>query len=130
MACRPKPRITTDNALLEGDVIFAGLDLLHEVGPLQSRISGCINTCGHHHARHTRILGLDRAGRESGQTASTGQRAESGFTCGEVAPVIERLIGARLEMREDEPFPEVCRSLGQIALKAALYPPEVRSDAA
>ena len=39
---------------------FADLDKQHEIGELKIKISGCINACGHHHAGHIGILGVDK----------------------------------------------------------------------
>ncbi len=38
-----------------------------ELGQLKLKISGCINACGHHHAGHIGILGVDRKGTENYQ---------------------------------------------------------------
>ena len=35
-----------------------------EVGQLKIKISGCINACGHHHAGHIGILGVDKDGKD------------------------------------------------------------------
>src|SRR6185295_1279469 len=43
---------------------FADLDRQHEIGELKIKISGCINACGHHHAGHIGILGVDKKGVE------------------------------------------------------------------
>ena len=120
---------------------FADLDRQHEIGPLKIKISGCINACGHHHVGHIGILGLDRAGVENYQitlggdgteTAAIGERAGPGFAYDEIVPAIERLIEAYLAVRADEgeTFLAAYRRLGPAPFKAALYPPEVRSDAA
>jgi sulfite reductase beta subunit-like hemoprotein len=37
------------------------------VGELKLKISGCINACGHHHAGHIGILGVDKKGVENYQ---------------------------------------------------------------
>jgi sulfite reductase (NADPH) hemoprotein beta-component len=37
------------------------------LGELKLKISGCINACGHHHAGHIGILGVDRKGTENYQ---------------------------------------------------------------
>src|SRR5690606_25289687 len=34
---------------------FDDLDFLHEIGELDLNISGCINSCGHHHVGHIGI---------------------------------------------------------------------------
>ena len=43
---------------------FADLGRQRELGELKLKISGCINACGHHHAGHIGILGVDRKGVE------------------------------------------------------------------
>src|SRR4029077_19995353 len=43
---------------------FADLDKQHEIAELKIKISGCINACGHHHAGHIGILGVDKKGVE------------------------------------------------------------------
>jgi sulfite reductase (NADPH) hemoprotein beta-component len=42
---------------------FADLDELHDLGEIDLHISGCINSCGHHHSGHIGILGVDKDGR-------------------------------------------------------------------
>ena len=109
------------------------LKIEHEVGPLQIKISGCINACGHHHVGHIGILGLDRAGVETYQitlggdateTAAIGERTGPGFSADEIVPAIERLILGYLELRESpaETFVQTVRRLGLGPYKARLYP--------
>ncbi|PRY26460.1 sulfite reductase (NADPH) hemoprotein beta-component [Aliiruegeria haliotis] len=117
------------------------LRIEHEVGPLQIKISGCINACGHHHVGHIGILGLDRGGVETYQitlggdateTAEIGQRTGPGFSYEEIVPAIERLMLAYLEHRadENETFLEAYRRLGAAPFKEALYGPEKTRHAA
>ena len=120
---------------------FADLDAQRDIGPLKIKVSGCINACGHHHVGHIGILGLDRAGVENYQitlggdaaeAAAIGERAGPGFAYDEIVPAVERLIEAYLDHRLEpgESFLEAYRRLGAAPFKAALYPPEERSDAA
>jgi sulfite reductase beta subunit-like hemoprotein len=37
---------------------------LHDLGEIDLHISGCINSCGHHHSGHIGILGVDKDGKE------------------------------------------------------------------
>ena len=117
------------------------LRIEHEVGPLQIKISGCINACGHHHVGHIGILGLDRGGVETYQitlggdateTATIGERTGPGFSYDEIVPAIERLMLAYLENREDESeaFLDAYRRLGSAPFKEALYGPEKQKRAA
>ena len=46
------------------------------VGELKLKISGCINACGHHHAGHIGILGVDKKGTENYQLSLGGSEAE------------------------------------------------------
>ncbi|MGB5865076.1 MAG: nitrite/sulfite reductase [Sulfitobacter sp.] len=121
-------------------VRFDELKLEHDVGPLKIKISGCINACGHHHVGHIGILGLDRAGVESYQItlggdgtedAAIGERAGPGFSAEEIAPAIERIVGAYLDLRTEraETFLDAYRRLGLAPFKAALYP-EAKANAA
>ena len=43
---------------------FDDLDYLHDIGELDLNISGCMNSCGHHHVGHIGILGVDKNGSE------------------------------------------------------------------
>ena len=119
---------------------FDELRLERRIGPLQIKISGCINACGHHHVAHIGILGLDRAGTENYQvtlggdateTAAIGKRAGPGFSSEELIPAIERLLDAYLSVRlsDDETFLQCYRRLGEKPFKAALYPDSVRKAA-
>ena len=51
---------------------FADLGRQRELGELKLKISGCINACGHHHAGHIGILGVDRKGEENYQLSFGG----------------------------------------------------------
>ncbi|HSW15676.1 MAG TPA: nitrite/sulfite reductase, partial [Ramlibacter sp.] len=43
---------------------YQDLDELHDIGEIDLHISGCINSCGHHHSGHIGILGVDKDGKE------------------------------------------------------------------
>jgi sulfite reductase (NADPH) hemoprotein beta-component len=43
---------------------FADLDAVYELGPIDLHISGCMNSCGHHHTGHIGVLGVDKDGKE------------------------------------------------------------------
>lgn len=120
---------------------FEALKIEHDVGPLQIKISGCINACGHHHVGHIGILGLDRAGVENYQitlggdateTANIGERAGPGFSADQIVPAIERLVLGYLELRQapEESFLQTYRRLGMAPFKALLYPAEETANAA
>ena len=41
---------------------YRDLDELFDLGPIDLHMSGCINSCGHHHSGHIGILGVDKDG--------------------------------------------------------------------
>jgi hypothetical protein len=43
---------------------YQDLDELFDLGPIDLHMSGCINSCGHHHSGHIGILGVDKDGKE------------------------------------------------------------------
>src|SRR3546814_13977890 len=55
---------------------FAEMERQLDLGELKIKISGCINACGHHHAGHIGILGVDRKGTENYQILPGGSDAE------------------------------------------------------
>ncbi|MDE2227460.1 MAG: nitrite/sulfite reductase [Alphaproteobacteria bacterium] len=101
------------------------------IGPLQIKISGCINACGHHHVGHIGILGLEKNGAESYQITvggSDGEQAALGGIIGpavaahEITATVDRLIDAYLRLRRDgEQFPDTYRRVGLAPFKEALY---------
>ncbi|ODV42123.1 sulfite reductase [Cupriavidus sp. UYMMa02A] len=113
---------------------FDDLDYLYEIGELDLNISGCINSCGHHHVGHIGILGVDKAGEEWYQVTVGGrQGGPSGAAIGriigpsfardEVPDVIEQLIKSYLAMRDSEAerFIDVVERTGIEPFKAAVY---------
>ncbi|HYL32424.1 MAG TPA: nitrite/sulfite reductase [Stellaceae bacterium] len=101
-----------------------------EIGPLQIKISGCINACGHHHVGHIGILGLEKNGAESYQITVGGSDAAQAALGGIVGPAVaaheviatvDRLIDAYLRLRHDgEQFPDTYRRVGLARFKEAL----------
>ncbi|MDE2166003.1 MAG: nitrite/sulfite reductase [Alphaproteobacteria bacterium] len=101
------------------------------IGPLQIKISGCINACGHHHVGHIGILGLEKNGAESYQITVGGSdsaRAALGGIVGpavaadEVTATVDRLVDTYLRLRRDgERFPDTYRRVGLAPFKEALY---------
>ncbi len=111
---------------------FADAFRQEDIGALKIKISGCINACGHHHAGHIGILGLERKGEEfyqitlggSGdERASIGQIIGKGFSTAEVVDAVETLVDTYIAKREsaNEPFLETYRRLGPAPFKEALY---------
>ncbi len=111
---------------------FADLDRQHTVGPLQIKISGCINACGHHHAGHIGILGVDKAGVEfyqitlggaGDEKASVGTLLGPGFPGDQITDAVERVVNTYLELRSSptETFIEAYRRVGAAPFKESLY---------
>jgi sulfite reductase (NADPH) hemoprotein beta-component len=86
---------------------FDDLDELHDIGDIDLHISGCINSCGHHHSGHIGILGVDKDGKEWYQVslggmdgsalsggAAAGKVIGPSFAADEVPDVIEAVIDA------------------------------------
>ena len=110
---------------------FADLGRQRELGELKLKISGCINACGHHHAGHIGILGVDRKGTENYQLLLGGSGAEDaslakitgpGFTEDGVIDAIETVTDLYLAQREDgERFIDTYRRVGMEKFKEAIY---------
>ena len=111
---------------------FDSLDYLHDIGELVLNISGCMNSCGHHHVGNIGILGVDKNGEEWYQITIGGQqglRAEIGKVIGksfprdEVPEVIEKLVNVYIRQREssDETFAQVVSRIGLSPFKAEVY---------
>ncbi|MFZ5726734.1 MAG: nitrite/sulfite reductase [Pseudomonadota bacterium] len=110
---------------------FADLDRQKELGELKLKISGCINACGHHHAGHIGILGVDRKGTENYQLLLGGSGAEDvslgtitgpGFDEDGIVDAIERVTDKYLaERTEGERFVDTYRRVGMAPFKEAIY---------
>ena len=110
---------------------FEDLDRQHQIGELKIKISGCINACGHHHAGHIGILGVDKKGVEFYQLLLGGSGAEDasigtimgpGFTEHEITGAVERVVEVYLAQRKDgERFLDTYRRIGMEKFKAAAY---------
>ncbi|NLG90429.1 MAG: nitrite/sulfite reductase [Acetobacter sp.] len=112
---------------------FGDATLQQEIGNLRLNISGCINACGHHHAGHIGILGVDKRGEEAFQItlggsamedASVGQILGSALSEDETVDAVARIIDTYLAQREaGERFIDTCRRLGTAPFKDAAYAP-------
>ena len=116
---------------------FDQQDYLHDLGPLDINISGCMNACGHHHVGHIGILGVDKKGEEwyqislgghsgdRGAEASLGQILGPSFARLEVPGVIRTILETYTEQRqsEDESFLECFRRIELTPFKERVYAP-------
>ncbi|GGB32617.1 sulfite reductase [Sphingomonas metalli] len=103
----------------------------HDLGELKVKISGCINACGHHHAGHIGILGVDKKGTENYQLSFGGSGAEDvslgkitgpGFDEDGVVEAIDRATRTYVALREEgERFLDTYRRVGMQPFKEAIY---------
>jgi sulfite reductase (NADPH) hemoprotein beta-component len=112
---------------------FDDLDTLYDIGDIDLHISGCINSCGHHHSGHIGILGVDKDGSEwyqvtlGGSDGSTlsgdaipGKVIGPSFAADEVPDVLEAIIDTyRRERSSGELFIDTVRRIGLTSFKTA-----------
>jgi sulfite reductase (NADPH) hemoprotein beta-component len=116
---------------------YQDLDELNDIGEIDLHISGCINSCGHHHSGHIGILGVDKDGQEwyqvtlggsDGSLASgatqPGKVIGPSFSAHEVPDVIEAVLSTYLDIRAHsssrrESFIQTVRRVGLDPFKAA-----------
>ena len=115
---------------------FDDLDELYDIGDIDLHISGCINSCGHHHSGHIGILGVDKDGAEwyqvtlagsDGSTLSGGLATSApgkvigpSFAADEVPDAVEALIETyRRHRAASERFIDTVRRLGIEPFKTA-----------
>ncbi|WP_422357733.1 nitrite/sulfite reductase [Qipengyuania flava] len=110
---------------------FAANGKTGTLGELKLKISGCINACGHHHAGHIGILGVDRKGVENYQLLLGGSEAEDvslakitgpGFDENGIVDAVETVTNVYESERQDgERFLDTYRRIGMNPFKEALY---------
>jgi len=114
---------------------YQDMDELHDLGEIDLHISGCINSCGHHHSGHIGVLGVDKDGKEwyqislGGSDGSTlsgpavpGKVVGPSFGAHEVPLVIEAVLDAyRLNRVDRETFIDTLKRVGFETFKAAAH---------
>ena len=116
---------------------YQDMDELHDLGPIDLNMSGCINSCGHHHSGHIGILGVDKDGKEWYQVtlggadgsavsgpALPGKVVGPSFLAAEVPDVVEAVLDTYRRLRQStgqrsESFLETLRRTGLEPFKAA-----------
>jgi sulfite reductase (NADPH) hemoprotein beta-component len=110
---------------------FTDLDELYDIGDIDLHISGCINSCGHHHSGHIGVLGVDKDGKEwyqvslGGSDGSTlsgasvaGKVIGPSFAADEVADAVEAMVDTfRARRQGQERFIDTVRRIGTAAFK-------------
>jgi len=113
---------------------FDDVDYVHDLGDLTLNISGCINSCGHHHVGNIGILGVDKQGAEFYQITLGGDvgpdpaRTHVGnvigpsFSAEQVPGVIGSILDTYVANRSDgERFIHTLTPLGIAPFKSAAY---------
>ena len=112
---------------------FADLDEVFDLGEIDLHISGCINSCGHHHSGHIGILGVDKDGSEWYQvtlggsdgsahapTAVPGKVIGPSFAASEITDAVEAILETyRSERAAGEKFIDTLHRLGLEPFKVA-----------
>ncbi len=112
---------------------FDDLDALLDLGDIDLHISGCMNSCGHHHTGHIGILGIDKDGSEWYQVSVGGSDGSTlsgaavpakvigpSFAAEEVPAVIQALIETFRDQRAaNERFVDTARRIGIAPFRAA-----------
>ena len=112
---------------------YQDLDELNDLGEIDLHISGCINSCGHHHSGHIGILGVDKDGQEWYQVtlggadgselsghAKAGKVVGPSFAAAEVVGVVEAVLDAYVAQRAaGETFQQTLHRVGFDTFKVA-----------
>ena len=112
---------------------YQDLDELEDLGQIDLHISGCINSCGHHHSGHIGILGVDKDGKEWYQVtlggsdgsnlsgpATPGKVIGPSFAHSEVPDVVEAILDTYVAQRQaGETFLATYHRIGAEPFKAA-----------
>ena len=112
---------------------YQDLDELYDIGDIDLHISGCINSCGHHHSGHIGILGVDKDGSEWYQVTLGGSDGSNhapvsvagkvigpSFAADEVTDVIEAVIDTyRAQRAANEKFIDTVQRVGLDPFKTA-----------
>jgi sulfite reductase (NADPH) hemoprotein beta-component len=113
---------------------YEDLDYLFDLGDLSINISGCINSCGHHHVANIGILGVDKDGSEwyqitlggeQGNETAIGKVIGPSFSAEQVPGVIERIIHVFEKHRiNQENFLQTYQRVGVEPFKQYVYQKE------
>jgi sulfite reductase (NADPH) hemoprotein beta-component len=112
---------------------YQDADELEDLGEIDLHISGCINSCGHHHSGHIGILGVDKDGAEWYQltlggsdgstlsgTTTPGKVIGPSFAADEIADAIDAVIETyKRERQAGERFIDAVKRLGLDPFKTA-----------
>jgi sulfite reductase (NADPH) hemoprotein beta-component len=110
---------------------FDDLDYLYDLGDIKLKMSGCINSCGHHHVGHIGLLGIDKRGQEFYQVllggsaeddASIGKWLGPAIAQDDVVEALENVLKTFVDQRhEGERFLDTYRRVGPTPFKERVY---------
>jgi sulfite reductase (NADPH) hemoprotein beta-component len=101
---------------------FGDLARLRDIGEISLNVSGCVNSCGHHHVANIGILGIDKNNEEWYQIAVGGRHGKDpaigkiigpSFAAEEVPDAVAALLAVYVERRSGgERFIDTFRRVG------------------
>jgi sulfite reductase (NADPH) hemoprotein beta-component len=113
---------------------FDDLDFVYDLGEVSLNISGCMNSCGHHHIGNIGVLGVDKDGSEWYQVSLGGEQGSGAdgarlgrvigpsFSAEEMPDVVAKVIDTFVEHRFDgERFIDTYNRIGIAPFKERVY---------
>jgi len=110
---------------------FDDMDKLLDIGDLNINISGCENSCAHHHVADIGLLGMQKNGEEyyqitvAGETlykTVIGKKLGPSVSGDNVVDAVEDIVNVYLDNREEEEkFTEVFKRIGMKPFKEKVY---------
>ena len=119
---------------------FADLDRQFDLGDIDLNISGCINSCSHHHIGHIGILGVDKEGAiqewyqialggDQGFDAHLAEIVGRAAPAGEIPDLIEKILALYVEERRcGERFIDTFRRIGIDPFRLRVYGEKARLE--
>jgi sulfite reductase (NADPH) hemoprotein beta-component len=114
---------------------FEDLDYVHDLGEISLNISGCINSCGHHHVGNIGVLGVDKQGEEFYQvtlggrigpdpkSTVVGEVLGPSLAAAQIPAVIETILDMFVALRSPgERFVDTLARVGVDPFRSAVYP--------
>ncbi|MDR1063715.1 MAG: nitrite/sulfite reductase [Azoarcus sp.] len=110
---------------------FADRGRLFDLGEIELNISGCVNSCSHHHLGHIGILGVDKDGAEwyqvslggaQGVDARLGEIIGRAVPAGEIPAIVDKILAVHLDARQPgERFIDTFRRIGIEPFRSRVY---------
>jgi sulfite reductase (NADPH) hemoprotein beta-component len=113
---------------------FDDMDFVYDLGELSLNISGCMNSCGHHHVGNIGVLGVDKDGSEWYQVSLGGEQGTGAtgahlgrvigpsFSAEEMPDVVAKVIDTFVDQRLDgERFIDTYNRIGIAPFKERVY---------